>query len=620
MQLNFWPDRAWDTVVGPAWPYLDFSSDADRERVRQALAPYWIRRLGSLRAPILSESAQEFFRNDHLSARPEDEFAGFEFVASAVEGDPAGFWFFELGTAAWAASVRAALEKNPGDKKPLSNVLAVWKTDFAHLEKAALNLIESEPDIAGWGHLLLALSSLWGKRDLDRTIEHLDNALNYLPYEIQLDLFASASLTYALCTALSGDLDAAAELLTEKLQQDEARSFSKAFIAELSYHAGRYFWGAGREKEAIEIVRPVLIDRPAYLLRLVTDPAWGRTALDVVSVTESLGNYIEELRLEMIRWQRTVLPPEKGPDPFASVRVLLELSSDYYPLMAAAVARRKAIEAGAEEPYQPPTSFYTHMRDLREFVVNLPGDLPLRAGEDAPARLHGTKGSHFERIELQLQEAGPSPELVEEVEWLVEILPQAARLAMYEHADRILVSMGVALEVAESLGLSEDELEKYHGWAKRCIAITDRVQKFPSAVGRDLALALADVWKLLEDIAQEWMAHEVRTRGQGTLVVEGEVQNVEPGEWVALRCRVIDASGAPMAGLPVVWRIASGPATPRDASDCLVDCWSVSLHTGLVYLPVWIPEGTPNGAKGVLVAHIYGNRTTVEIPYMVSAS
>src|SRR5690606_35676248 len=261
----------------------------------------------------------------------------------------------------------------------------------------------------------------------------LDRGLTRLPPAARAELGISVPLTYALLVAFTEGPGTALRAIEEEIASEDWTSDERA---ELSYHRLRLLRTGAGEVSPKDIVAQAQID-PSSLIRMATDRAFGDGHL----VRTATAPESESIRSEMIRWQRRMPEPE-GADPFADVRFLLRTGSDTYSLFAAQGARRRAIEAGAEEPYFAPPGFALQMREINGYVHSGPPGLPLCLGRGSPP-FCGQEGSLWGEIEARSVDA-LTPAIVSDVEQIHNLLPEGVRIALQEHASRLFEALKAA--------------------------------------------------------------------------------------------------------------------------------------------------------------------------------
>jgi hypothetical protein len=602
MRPPFWPDKAWSTLVGPAWPPLAIDSGSDSDRVRTALAAYWKVRLDAVRPPLLSEDMRARFADHDGTRDVEVQQVGYEWLARAAAMEPCGFWFMEVGSAALGMVAR----QRAGQYETVQRALVQWNSAGSEAAAEVLAPLLTQASVeAGWGHVLQSIIDLWHDRQPTRAIARLDRAATLLGATAFGALGVSAPLMYGFAMALEGNVREGAELLQEWLRDHE--DAPDHHRAEVMYHLARYLWSMELDQQATDALVSAVEMSPAHLLRFASDPAWGSAPAGASMPTEVLGRAAEKLRTQMVRWQRRVTAPDQGQDAFREVRYLLSFASDTYALFAASAARRIALAHGAEEPYHPPVAFAGQLQGLREFARSLPADILLSFGPDAPLLRE-----QVAEIEQYLVENPVEESLVHHVQEIVSILPRACKVCVFEHAQRI----ARALEAAQQMANAEDEEAQkfFRTMMRRCIRVAGGLESLPDRADAALARATADQWNLLHDVIVAWSKRLKRLHGEVRIIAEADTV-VSAGDRSAARVRIVDARGEVVAGVPLVWSVASGPAVPREAGQCLRDCWTLSLSTGKAYLPLSVVDG--QSTEGTIAVATVGDRAPIILTYSV---
>lgn len=615
--MNFWSTQAWDYAVGRAWPLLDPRQPQDGERVRAALHSYWSQRLERVPPSILSAHARGIMAAHNGEHSDTMLAGGFEIVHSASRFAPEALWFFDVGCAAWSATLQSTsfsdiMELDEVEQGTLARIEKAWRTLGSTEALSEIERCVQEGDTAG-GVLYLYATPLvlWQERNLARAFDYFDRARDLLPNALLEALGVSESLTYAMMLALDGNLEAAINRL------DPSRHPNQAHLAlgESRYHRARYLWAMGSRNEATSTLLSLIEDEPAYLLRFATDIAWGRHPEGARGVYAAIDERAEKLKTELMRWQRQV--DLSWDETFAGVKAAMEaFSSDAYPIFAANAARRRALARGGIEPYDPPSRFYTEVDRLQEFAEEFPVTLPFRTGPYVPARFAGSDDSEMERL-MAVMDEGVNKELVDYVGELVEALPRAVRFGILEHGQRLVN----ALIAEHDMLLESDERRttQLRQWAQRCVDLIPSVNALAQhAVSKDFAKRVHEVWSELYRVESEWISYRKGRHGQAELVVPNEEQVIEAGDWRAIVCKATDVKGNPLPAMPVVWKVASGPALPKEGVQFMIYEWSQSLRSGAAYIRIMLPEDAVPGASGEIEARALSGSKWYRIKYRVA--
>ena len=139
MRARFWPDRAWKSLVGRAWPWVAPGDGPDyRERVTSTLRTYWgEQRLPRVPGDFLSEATRKKLGAAADAADADTVFWGvYEKIAAAAAGDGRAFWFFDLGAAGWMLMLRRLRQggwlPERADLSQLVEIEQVWRNGPGH--------------------------------------------------------------------------------------------------------------------------------------------------------------------------------------------------------------------------------------------------------------------------------------------------------------------------------------------------------------------------------------------------------------------------------------------------------------------------------------------------------
>lgn len=614
--MKFWVDKAWDFVVGKAWPFINPYQAEDGERVRATLHAYWSQRIERVPLSLLSSHARRVIAAQEENRRDAALIAGFEFVRAASRFDPRAFWFFDIGSAAWNVLLQSVsfgefLDLNDEEMEVLRRIERTWRSAGADAAIAELEpLIGAGETLGGALYLYRAPLALWQERNLVRAFDCLDRAWDILPGPLLASFGESLSLMYAMLLALDGNLEAAADRLDPSKHSDKPELEAE----EVRYHRARYLWGMGLPEEATAVLLSVVEDEPAYLLRFATDMAWGRHPEGPQSIYAAINQRAEALRSEIMRWQRRVDLSRN--EMFADVKAAMDaFSSDLYPIFAANAARKRALARGGIEPYDPPPRFYTELERLKEFAKEFPVTFPFRTGPHAPVRFTSSDDSEMERL-LALAEKGVDKNLVEYVGNLVEVLPRAVRFGILEYGQRLVNALIAEYETLQ--GSEPNKASQLYQWAQRCVELIPSINDLAQqAVGKEFGKRVDEIWSDLYRIESEWIFYRKARHGQAEMVVPEEEQVIERGRWKPIVCRAVDVKGTPLSAMPVVWRVKSGPAMPKEGAQFVLFEWSQPLRSGASYIRIAIPEDAPLGVSGEIEARALGGNKWYIIRYRV---
>lgn len=621
MRQSFWPDRARKALMGPAWPWISpLDGPTFSQRVRAALEPYWAKRLQRVPDDYLSPSAREHLIGVKSGFQADSVMgAGFEKVAAAANGNPEAFWFFDLGAAAWIMSlIRLRSESwiSDDDTLSLNIVEESWRQEgparaIELLDEALADRPAAHPNLC----LYRAPLALWHEGDAEGAMLALDRAVARLSMPVVGALGSTLPLTYAALFALQGDVERAAAVLEEGVNESRTPGMRGFDTAEVRYQRARYLWDLRRYDEALALIRRVLETEPAYLVRLLTDPAWLELhSATRASIHQTLAEVIGAARSSIARFQQARTEKDNAnPNVRKIDETLLFVGDEPYMLLAAASLLPAARSWDESQKLVEP-DFEANVERLEEFAEHLPAAFPLRLGADYAPRFVGERSDmeHLRRLIAQERYADAATF----ARRLVEDLPWALRMGTMSYLARLTQALATSGDVIRVRGNRDDQprLQKIVELLERCVKCFEPAQSMPQKLGAGLLRAAQDVWREIEAIESAWVESERRHFGRMRIEIPDETKAIRRGGWTSIQIRVTDVSGQPVAGVPVLWRVASGPAFPKDPAECLDGEWGLSLHTGTVHITV---EALGRGDRGVIEAKILGNYSPVEIPYEV---
>lgn len=625
MRVSYWPHRAWSTLVGPVWPWLSPSGDADAfaRRVRGAIDPYWTKRLRRIPARYLSERARETL----IGARERIDIrtvsgAGYQLVERAGAGRADAFWFFELGGTAWIRALdrlrsQGWLPPVPEGSITPDEVEAAWRKGGPEAAKSVIDPVLARSPV---GHATLALYrvpiALWHDRSADDAIRLLDRAVSRLTTATMGEFGVTLPLTYGLLHGLRGDVERAAEILNEAPDPQRPPGWSGLASPEVRYWRARFLWDSNQSESAVQLVRKVIECAPEYLLRLATDRAWQETNVESrAQLGAMIGEVVDSARGDLTRFQQS---RKEGDEQIQAVRTISEImrfAADEPYMLLAAASLLPEIETWRESQASVGHAFHVEYQRMRSFIDHLPANLPLRLGAGFQPRLRG-EDSDIQRLD-ELIARKRFREAKRYLDDLYREIPLAAKMASASYGSRLVGALATAGEVLQGRGQPEDKqrLRRIYQLSQRCVDLVRPIQDLPDQVGESLLDDLQQVWGEIAAIERAWIDSESRAFGQMRLVPPSEVQPIERGGWTAYTFSVVDSAGRPVAGVPILWRIVSGPAHPKEPAECLDGEWFVSLKTGRVYLTV---EVRGAGGGGEIEARILGDYSPVRIRYSIT--
>lgn len=621
MRQSFWPDRARRSLLGPAWPWISPTDGASfSQRVRAALEPYWQKRLARLPEDYLSAQAREHVVEAAPRMRPDSVTGcGFDKVAAAAAGVPDAFWFFDLGSAAWVVTLGAMRAEGwigDDEKLSLDVVEAAWRQ-----HGAAKAIEEIDPALADRPaarpllQLYRAPLAFWHEQDPAAAARALDRAVSRLSAPILGALGSTLPLTYAALHALQGKVEEAATFLEESHVEGRPIGMRGLDTPEVRYHRARYLWDLRRYDEARQLVRRVIEADPAYLIRLSTDPAWSELhGGQVASLHQMAGEVIGAARARIARFQQSRQEVDRANPAVRSIDETLQFVGDEPYMVLAAASLLPRVQEWRDQQDDVDMAFEKDLERLEEFADEIPNSFRLRLGGDYAPRFVG-EGSDIARLR-QMVEQERYRDANDFMKRIYEDLPWGVRLGTLSHLARLTQALATSGDVLRMRGREEDlpRLEKIVELLGRCVQLAEPARNMPETVGAELLRSMQNVWKEIEAIETAWIESEKRQFGRMRIVVPDEVKPVRRGGWISIQVRVTDVAGNPVAGVPVLWRVASGPALPKEPADCLEGEWDLSLHTGTVHITV---EARGRGDGGVIEAHILGGYSPVRLEYRV---
>jgi hypothetical protein len=623
MRGSFWQDQAWRVLISPAWPWLDVDAQGRfAARVRGILDPYWGKRLQGVPEHFLSAGAVRALLEGRMQLGAEHPVAaGMEKVAQAAAGEADAFWFFDLGCTAWmlrlAEMRREGLVPEPEQDGLYREIEQVWA---AQGPAAALAHVEAR--MAGDRMRSLGLClyhvplALWQKRSAPEAMASLDAAMGGLTRLSQAALGITLPLTYGHLLALTGDLAGAEAILNEHEIPVSNGGWIGFASPAVRYQRARILWAQGEMEAARHLLARIAESDASYLLRMVTDPAlMGPDGQRDGSLMATLGDQIDRARSQVMRWQHS--RPDRERNTLAQTRAdatlgaLRAMGGEAYVVLAAAAAARSLEDRSGSFSH----SFRADYKQVADFVAGLPPTFPLTLGEGYARVFSGSDDSDMARLERLVREEN-APEATRMLLRIMALLPSAIRVGVAHYAARLCDALATAAETLHKSEAPEDRrrLQLLSRLWDRCISLADLIRNLPDDVGPALLSDFASLWSKIAQVEEAWVASEGRAYGQLRLIPPTEVLPIRAGTFRAYHFQVQDASGRPVAGAPVLWRVRSGPAQPKEPSRNLALEWTSSLETGRVLVAV--AAGRESGA-GEIEARVLGGREPVRIVYRV---
>lgn len=627
MRIKFWPDKAWKYLMGEAWPWISPVTDDNYEdRIRSTLHSYWLeRRLPRVPSQFLSEKTRDKIIEIRDQIGPTTVGgAGLEKIASVVQGNPDAFWFFDLGGGAWIVHLGNLHEFDelPGDAEQAQQeaeaIENAWRSSPGQALETANDIIGDNPYKHPTASLYKVPLELWQGRDPEAAMTALDRVLPQLDSPASRELGKTLSLTYGLLHALNENLEQAQRLQDETATELRPAGLQGVSSTEVRYHRARYLWALRERQQALDLLERVLLDDSSYLLRLSTDMAWRHGEEDEdkkPTIFTDTAELIDQARKEVTRWQQGRPQDHTAEAPPArAIDELLELGDDPY-LILSVRSLVDDIRNWHRQQLGDSEELRSDLRNLREFAEQVPRDFPFRVGEGYAPRFLNGNNSDMGRIEV-LVEQERWQEAADLIAGLEFDLPYSIKIALANYAERMVNALASSARVLASRGTKADYKRVRHLYqlAQQILGLRDPIRDLPGSVRPELGYQFNKVWEKLEEVRSGWITVIRRTFGKLEIQKPKQIQPVPRQGWRALRLRVIDASGEPVPGVPIIWNITEGPARAKNPSQFLTEEWALALRTGVARLPI-VAKGQGDQAR--LKAWILGQpgqKTEVVFP------
>jgi tetratricopeptide (TPR) repeat protein len=549
--------------------------------------------------------------------------AGYAKIAAAAAGDASAFWFFDLGHAAWISllgQLRTGdlLPADAEEKRQLAHVEQLWMRQGPAAAAAELDRLLGQNPLSHPAYSLYRTPlALLHDGDPRMAMACADRGIARLNYRAVGLMGATIPLTYAMCHAMLGDLRSAEKTLNEDLGEARPAGWTGYRTAEARYQRSRYVWELGLYEESAALIGKVIAADPDYMLRMHSDPVFAsRVTASGGPLQALIQSGIEQARVDLDRWQRNRIAGDReAPAVRRIVDVIDALGIEPYSLLcvgrlipSADAWRSRQMALGA--------TFNTDLKRLREFAAVLPSAMPLRLASSGRRRFDGVEDSDMAVLE-SLVDRGRVAEAADMVERVIDDLPYSTKLASFAYLVRLSEALATSGNVLSAGARPEDE-SRYDvivELGKRCLGLVEPIRALPETFTQGLAQQLVPVWDEIAAIETSWIRSEDRAFGLLRIVPPAQPPVLVQGTFRAPQVLVTDSAGQPAAGVPVLWRVASGPAVPKTPADCLDGEWASSLATGIVYLSL---EVRGSGASGTIEVRILGNYSPVTIPYSVS--
>jgi tetratricopeptide (TPR) repeat protein len=618
MSLDF---KASQAPVGEPWPWLPIG-DPDHERhTRRELEPAVGQ--GSVPSHYISDRFRNALRALRPTVRPDTPYAaGYEKVEAAAAGSAEAMWFFDRGAGAWTLLLGQlrSLGLLPGDPKDehIDALERAWRAGGAKAAAALDRAIARAPLAYPAFDLFRVPLCVWEGRDAAKAMVHLDKAVTRLTLPGRRAMGSTLPLTYALLHAMLGDLDAAEQALDETRLGAREAGLSGLTGPEARYHRARYLWLLGRHQEAVALLTTAVAEDASYAARAHWDTVWREPgdAHLAPAAASALGQMVEDARSQLAVWQQSRTPVEAATTEGRAVTEVLRLggSEPHAALVAAAQLRRIRGWRDGQKPGRD--AFRIDLERLQEFAAAIPGFAPIRLGTGYAPRFAGPAPSDMDEV-ARLVAGGRLRDAERYTEDLLHDLPATIRLASITYVTRLVEALAGAAEILQSRDGQGDRvlLQKIDElYNRRCLTLIDPVRNLTGQVGPELTDQVRELWTRIGQIEEEWVGVARYAFGEFTLRAPEELRPVPTGGFAAYALKVVDAAGNAVSAVPVLWRVASGPAEPREPADSLTTESALSLQTGLAYLAVAAPNSE---GEGEIEAWIMGTQHRVRFPYRV---
>lgn len=612
--------------MGEAWPWISPIQDNNYEtRIENTLDSYWVeRRLQSVPERFLSPTTRDRILEMRSQITPATAGgAGLEKIAGAQEGNPDDFWFFDLGCGGWILGLGNLHEFDllPGDQgsSEATRIIEAWRESPQKALQAANDIIGDQPYEHPTALLYKVPLALWQARDPEAAMTALNRAFPRLSGKALRELGKTVPLTYGLLHGLSENIEQAAQLLDEDNADLRPSGWHGIMSTEVRYHRARYLWALRQPEEATELIEQVLTEDSSYLLRMTTDMAWrqGQGEDETPQVLTIGSEIIDRKRKELTRWQQGRPRGEVEEAPAAGqIDDLLELGDDPYIILSAA-SLLEDIQAWRRDQMTQPSEVKQDLEKIREFARQVPRDFPFRVGADYAPQFVGPD-SDMERIS-QLVEQDRWDDVADLVARLEFDLPYSIQVALAMYAQRMVNTLASSARVLAARGTKTDykRVRSLYQLAQQVLQLRDPIRNLPGGVRPELGYQFHKVWEKLEEIRHGWITTIRRAFGQLTIQKPKRIDPIDHNSWRAIPVRVLDASGEPVSGVPVMWQITEGPATPKDPNEFLNVEWALALQTGVARMPVATER---EGQRGMIRAWILGQpEQAIEIPFPIGA-
>lgn len=640
MSSTFWPKKAWETnlilPMGP-WAIVD-DPTSNAPRLRQALDPFWTEKLKDLDPLWISKGGVDRFLEIRETIKADTVIgAGFEMIEGAIL-DPDHFWFFELGMLAWMSRLAKLRQDGlfpdtPGRRAALK-IEEIWAKQgpqavCEQLDRATQNNPTTDTVVALY-RLPLAI---WHERDLGLAVRLLDHLASRLDGDIILRLGATWPLTFGLIHALRGDLNLAETLLNQEKVASRPRGWKGLSEPEAQYQRARYLWGMETPestKEALRLLEEVVGKAPVFILRIAGDVGFNQVN---VFENHTLHDFTSRILVESssmwTRWQQAHGSSLHEDANIARAQeTVRRIGAEGYILVAAS---RALPEGGIKQSAKFDRAFLSTVERLQGFLAALPDTLSFGLGNPGDARqIIGNEDSEATRLANALKI--PGDHTFDLVNKLQEELPNSLKMGLVHYGLMLSQALNTAGEIVES------ELEEANSPEGRrrlkeivsllndCLAQVEPIkevgksgrEKSVLGVGSELSRQVIPIWATFMNIQERWAKYNLTAFGRMNILPDlmgGEVL-INEGSFGAIRVGVSDGAGMPLAGIPVFWKIASGPARARGLATQLAEYIDISLKSGRAILSVE-PGIGKKGDSGKIDIQVLGQRAPITISYRI---
>lgn len=639
---SFWPTGALQRLIppAPAWLLRGATAQEQAQGLLSPLLQWQQRRLELVPDQWLQPDAKQRLvaQVGTFVSQPEHPMeGGFGRAVRAAQGDAQAAWFLEQGMIGWQWWLTQLRQQQMLPESPLrdsvARIEAIWQQEgpasvAAQLDRISQGDITRDPIVA----LYRIPLAVWHDRNADLAIRGIDFLSHLLKPEALRLADATWPLTMALVHAMRPDqggrrsIEISQQLLDASLAGARPPGWVGLDSVEVRYQRARYLWDLLRTTEALSLLDEVIGEAPAYVLRALVDPAWLETNLQ--GQDEWRGR-LQQRHLDAsgawTRWIQSGGGQSNDASPAAerqrlAQHMLQQIGGQPWVFMAAAQTLPRS---GGRSGMSLDPQFLSSLERMREVLADLPRDLRVRSAEPrAAATLVGGAETELSRLDEAIAERHPL-RLVELMDFLTEQLPSMLARGLLAQGKSQAMAVAAALEVLEG----ETRTDLVQAWGdllqqhlSRCTEQIGPIRELgsQSTVGPDVARRVGEVWERFRLLDEELIRFLRRAFGQLQVVPAPGMDTVRvaAGRFAAARVMTQASDGSSIGAIPLVWRIVSGPAVPREGDELLLEHRAVSLKTGQAYLTISAPSGT-EGQRGVVEVQLLDDPTPLSIPYEI---